>query len=65
MATVARLNGHQVRLITSCQQSSIYARLPLTTVAGLDSSQHQEGRGMIIGDMEISLSQVLEAGGVV
>lgn len=62
MATVSRLNGHQVRLITRCQQCSIYARLPLATVASLDTGQHQEGRGMIIGDMEIPPTQVLEAG---
>ncbi|KAL1248441.1 hypothetical protein QQF64_021759 [Cirrhinus molitorella] len=48
MATVTRLNGHQVRLITSCQQCSIYARLLLATVASLDTGQHQEGWGMII-----------------
>lgn len=48
MATVTSLNGHQVWLITSCQQCSIYARLLLATVASLDTGQHQEGWGMII-----------------
>ncbi len=48
MATVMRLNGHQVRLITSCQQCSIYAHLLLATVASLDTGQLQEGWGMII-----------------
>ncbi len=66
MATVMRLNGHQVRLITSCQQCSIYARLLFATVASLDTGQLQEGWGWLLdGDMEIPPSQVLEAGGVV